>query len=400
MTILQAAAPLPEHDTIMVGLFLSSRDALAIRPTDAEVPAGAKREDMPHVTLAVIDQASGSQGQLMNLVDSVQAFADMCGPIDCHVSGVGVFKNNPDAVYASVASDMLDIIQSFLVSYLQMGGNIIVNGDRPFIPHITLFYAPPDSSYNPSVPENMHIQFSQITLAIGNDHYTFPLAGEAVSRAWADWNEQNKESTAETDNYYNTTQEDFIKKTADTQSGRVISEVVNGTYSPPDGTRYVWVGIATNAYQDKTNRQFNVLPLKSLADDIERKALAIKQGASEHYGLLDVMHEHQWTVGVCVGRAIVEGTRMEMDWGYISPEYNDMAEAIVGQDFTMSHETRVSFTAGKTNVSVSKAIAEVLMKTSLKNYLWLDTYRFTIARRGAEANARTYFRVYEIGANK
>jgi len=97
-----------------------------------------------------------------------------------------------------------------------------------------------------------------------------------------------------------------------------------------------------------------------------------------------------------MGRAIVEGTRMEMDWGYISPEYNALGEALLGQEFTMSHETALYVEAGTKKIAVPKAIAKILLKTRLSDYLWLDTFRFTAAEKGAEANPRTYFKVYRL----
>lgn len=395
--VITKANPLPVHDGIMLGLFLSSRDRLAVIPRDDEMPAGAVREDETHITLAIINSKHAAQGELERLLESVTNLADVIAPLDVVVGGVGVFKNDPEVVYAQVRSDSLASIQSYFADMLVAYGFELVSADRAFTPHVTLFYAPVGSAYTVEVPDTP-IRFSQITLTVMGTHYTFPLAGEALSREWERQYKQQKDAEA-CDSPDMAMQADevgvWIKRSLESEAPRIISKVVNGK-APPEGTQFVWAGIATNAYQDRTQGPFNVLPLKSLADDIERKALAIEQNAADNYGLLDVMHEHQWTIGVCTGRAIVEGTRMEMDWGYISPEYNDLGEALLGQEFTMSHETALFFKTGDKKIALPKAIAKVLLKTRLSEYLWLDTFRFTVAKKGAEANPRTYFKVYRL----
>ncbi len=396
--IVTKANPLPVHDGIMLGFFLSSRDALAVTPRPDEIPAGAVVEDETHLTLALLDTKHAAQGELDRLLESVTALADVIAPLDVIVGGVGVFKNDPEVVYAQVRGDSLNSIQSYFVDMLIAHGFEVINADRAFTPHVTLFYAPVGSSYSVDVPDTP-MRFSQITLTVQGTHYTFPLCGEALSREWqrqCDAQDSAMESDAPEAEIHSGEMGVWIKRSLDAEAPRIIQKVVNGTYAPPAGTQFVWVGIATNAYEDRTARPYNVLPLKSLSDDIERKALAIQQGAADHYGLLDVMHEHDWTIGVCIGRAIVEGTRMEMDWGYISPEYNDLGEALLGQEFTMSHETALFVKTGEKKIALPKVIAKVLLKTRLSDYLWLDTYRFTAAKKGAEANPRTYFKVYRL----
>lgn len=385
----------------MVGLFLSSRDAQAIRPTDQEIPAGAEREEMPHITLAIYPATFGEQGMREKLIECIEGVADYIPPVDVTLDGIGVFKNDKDVVYAKVVSDSIDWLRNAIVDRVTYEMNTAPTSDYGFNPHVTLYYAPPGEDGNPVFPPTT-IRFAQLTIAFGNEHVVLPLCGDAISRY------MHCEEDAKTggmgdmqdmaDGETGTSQWTLLKSTAED----TYKTVINGTYVPPEGTKYVWVGVATNAYQDKTDGPFNILPLQALQDDIERKALMIKQGAITNYGLLDVMHEHDMTIGVCMGRTIVDGTRMEVDWGYIDPEFNDLAEVMKSREFTMSHETELWYSAGKTKIKLPKSVARALSKTIISRYLFLDTFRFTVARVGLEANARTYFRVYEFtgGSNE
>lgn len=161
---------------------------------------------------------------------------------------------------------------------------------------------------------------------------------------------------------------------------------------------YGWVGSAVNAWTDKED---DVIHLKAIADDIQRKTLAIQKGQIPHYGDLDVMHDHSLTIGVCIMRALLDGSRAEIDAGYINPEWNALAEKMLGKKFTMSHESYIVTKAFR--IRVPDAIAKAIMRGPLREFVEIDTFRFTVAKPGAEANAITEFVVVKLNgeiANK
>lgn len=157
------------------------------------------------------------------------------------------------------------------------------------------------------------------------------------------------------------------------------------------GYNYGWVGSAVNAWTDKED---DVIHLQAIADDIARKTLAIQKGVLQHYGDLDVMHDHSLTIGFCIMRALLDGSRAEIDAGYINPEWDGLAEKMVGKKFTMSHESYIVTKAFR--IKIPPAIAKAIMRGPLREFVQIDTFRFTVAKPGAEANAITEFVVVKL----
>lgn len=156
---------------------------------------------------------------------------------------------------------------------------------------------------------------------------------------------------------------------------------------------YGWVGSAINAWEDK---ELEVIQLAAIGRDILRKTAMIADGRIENYGPLDVMHDDTLRIGVTTYRALQEGTRSEIDAGYIHPEYNDLAKAMLGKPFTMSHASIVVMQAFRTRVKLSDGMAAIILKTPLREFVEISTVAFTVAKPGAEANALTYFRIVEL----
>jgi hypothetical protein len=154
---------------------------------------------------------------------------------------------------------------------------------------------------------------------------------------------------------------------------------------------YGWVGSAVNAWTDKED---DVIHLQAIADDIQRKTLAIQKGVLPHYGDLDVMHDHSLTIGFCIMRALLDGSRAEIDAGYINPEWDALAEKMVGKKFTMSHESYIVTKAFR--IKIPLGIAKAIMRGPLREFVQIDTFRFTVAKPGAEANAITEFVVVKL----
>ena len=157
------------------------------------------------------------------------------------------------------------------------------------------------------------------------------------------------------------------------------------------GYNYGWVGSAVNAWTDKED---DVIHFQAIADDIARKTLAIQKGDIQHYGDLDVMHDHSLTIGFCIMRALLDGSRAEIDAGYINPEWDALAEKMVGKKFTMSHESYIVTKAFR--IKIPLGIAKAIMRGPLREFVQIDTFRFTVAKPGAEANAITEFVVIKL----
>lgn len=156
---------------------------------------------------------------------------------------------------------------------------------------------------------------------------------------------------------------------------------------------YAWVGSAQNAWMDS---EMDVSHLAAIERDIATKTAQIAAGTIPHYGYLDVMHDSSMRVGVCVFRAIPQGTRSEVDAGYFLPEWNDLADSLVGKTLTMSHASYVGIKLANASLKVSNSVAKALMRTPLREFVTIDTRAFTIAKPGAEANPRTIFRVIKL----
>lgn len=156
---------------------------------------------------------------------------------------------------------------------------------------------------------------------------------------------------------------------------------------------YGWVGSAINAWMDKESDVFH---LAAIERDIVRKTAMIKAGKLPHYGPLDVMHEDDLVIGVTAFRAIQAGTRNEIDAGYILPEFNALAEKMLGKSFTMSHHSFAFLRVMQNKMRIPDRIAKSLSRGPMREAIEVSTERFTVARPGAEANALTCFRVMRL----
>lgn len=156
---------------------------------------------------------------------------------------------------------------------------------------------------------------------------------------------------------------------------------------------YGWIGSAINAWMDKESDVFH---LAAIERDIVRKTAMIKAGKLPHYGPLDVMHEDDLVIGITIFRAIQEGTRNEIDGGYILPEFNALAEKMLGKSFTMSHHSFAFLKMNRTRLRIPGELVKALRRTPMREAIEVSTERFTVARPGAEANALTCFRVMRL----
>lgn len=159
---------------------------------------------------------------------------------------------------------------------------------------------------------------------------------------------------------------------------------------------YGWVGVSGNAYKDKEN---DIIPLAVMERDIKTSQELVSNGKMPHYGWLDVMHNHTWTIGTCAYRSIIPGTRMELNYGYVDPEFNAVAEKCIadGTPLTMSREFVYWLKVGKTAIKIPSSLGRTMFaQKSLGDIVKISTYRFTVAKSGMEANALTVFKFFRL----
>jgi len=159
---------------------------------------------------------------------------------------------------------------------------------------------------------------------------------------------------------------------------------------------YGWVGVSGNAYKDKEN---DIIPLAVMEQDIRTSYELIKAQKMPHHGWLDVMHNHAWTIGTCAYRSIIPGTRMELNYGYVDPQFNAVAEKCIadGTPLTMSREFVYWLKVGKTAIKIPTSLGRTMFaQKSLGDIVKISTYRFTVAKRGMEANALTVFKFFKL----
>jgi len=162
--------------------------------------------------------------------------------------------------------------------------------------------------------------------------------------------------------------------------------------------KYAWVGVPCNAWEDKV---WDILPLNVIQKDIEDKTSLIKSGETLNYGQLDIMHNHSLTVGDWQYRAIVDGTRMEIGFGYFYPQFNSLAKELVDKPLTMSIEFNCMINdplrKQKSIISSDQnGMRSLFSIEKMWEFVTIDVYRATLARVGAEANPRTIAKVIEI----
>lgn len=138
-------------------------------------PGGEPADDL-HVTLAYLGPAANVEGE-DSLRQAVAEWAAKTAPIGGSISGIGQFTAGPTPVtYASVDAPTLAAARERLLQCLWYSWSSTTR-EHGFTPHITLAY----DERQITVP-NLAVEFTEVTLAIGDQRETFPLAG-----AYAEW---------------------------------------------------------------------------------------------------------------------------------------------------------------------------------------------------------------------
>jgi 2'-5' RNA ligase len=175
-----------EHEALLEGLGLEVAQhtgcMVALFPTDDVATdlavAGGEPPEQLHVTLAFLgDSGAFTEDQVVKLKVVVEAWAHTVAPIEAKISGVGMFNgdaedpNSDDVTYASIDAPVLPDVRHRLVEAMTEAG-LPVATSHGFTPHMTLAY-----SKIPVAMESRQVEFSQVTIAFGPEHYSFPLTG-------------------------------------------------------------------------------------------------------------------------------------------------------------------------------------------------------------------------------
>lgn len=146
------------------------------------VDGGLQPEDL-HVTLAYLGQDVADPEALATVV---QAWALATPPLECQISGVGVFSPTQGSdglpiTYASVDCPDLPSARQRLVDHLTAAGQPVATA-HGFTPHMTLAYSDGIEGGTPSGGWTAE----SVVLFIGNDRTAFPLVGTPQTAAEAD----------------------------------------------------------------------------------------------------------------------------------------------------------------------------------------------------------------------
>lgn len=133
-----------------------------------------------HVTLAYLGGLYGDDIDITSVIAALGNFIRKHGPISGKINGYGRFTSNEgngeNAVYANFDSSDLPEFRQCLVHCLEKYDNR-VSKDHGYSPHITLGYIDKSASMPTIEIPNMHITFSEIVLAVGDDRIKFRLDG-------------------------------------------------------------------------------------------------------------------------------------------------------------------------------------------------------------------------------
>jgi len=136
------------------------------------------------------------------------------------------------------------------------------------------------------------------------------------------------------------------------------------------GSQYVGVGVSHNNFRDKSG---DIVPVKIIAEDIQRQKGWVAGGEQDGIGEFWVMHEKGTTLGPVVYRELIENTGMCLVAGPI--EDDEIGAMLEGKAFTMS-------------------IGYKYLADEAGRYQAIYVYEHTVAKPSLEMNPYTWFKVF------
>lgn len=181
------------HDGAIVCFYLPEKYADEIHAVGSSLLGGrVVPKDELHVTLQYLGNISKLGDQNSRLLAAVTGFVSYLireldgGPLTATIGGIGRFNTNEgggeNCVYLSVDSPQLNRAWEMLCNQLAMA-EVKTDNKHGFTGHITVGYIPEDEP-TPFVKfEPIAIELDEVTLALGDICYHFPLAAEVAARS-------------------------------------------------------------------------------------------------------------------------------------------------------------------------------------------------------------------------
>lgn len=175
-----------EQQGAMIALFVPLPTAQML--TQLTSGAGLTPQDAAglHLTLCCFDASQFIPAAPEALLPALRTYAATHGPVIGQISGIGRFTNgdgDANALYASFDGEALAQMRTELTDTLGKIG-MQIDGTHGFTPHITLAYIAPDAPMPDISLAPMDVVFDAITLAVGDERYSFEFfTGDVALKA-------------------------------------------------------------------------------------------------------------------------------------------------------------------------------------------------------------------------
>ncbi len=162
---------------VMIGYFLPEDLAKELACPDGEAP-----EEL-HFTIGYFGKGL-DEDQVETLKEITANFAARLSPMSGNIDGVGRFaatesSDNKDVIIRLVNIARLEQLREEMLQALQEEG-IEAYRNHGYTPHITLKYVDPQFEMTTMTIQSLPITLDKLTVAVGGEHFDFPMIGEEV----------------------------------------------------------------------------------------------------------------------------------------------------------------------------------------------------------------------------
>lgn len=168
----------PEATRGMVAFYPSPAIAQALASYTEGVPDAEEPDDY-HITLAYFPEIEPEDRDALLQVVAHVAFM-LPAPVISAIEGIARFlpSESSDGLVPHVAIVDPRGLEDIHEMVCAMASDVVeVSQNHGFVPHITLTYAQPDAKVDIDLPPALPLQFSELSLVIGDERHDFPLGG-------------------------------------------------------------------------------------------------------------------------------------------------------------------------------------------------------------------------------